>query len=144
MESVNQTSLENLYKNVQMALSSLDYVSKETDDVRLKEELAHQYEGYETYAGKLAKAMLSRDIDPKEPGFFKKAMLWSGVKMNALKDDSKSHIADMLIQGTTMGLTEIMTLISENGEIMDKEVLSLAEELRDMESAFLERMKAYL
>ena len=88
--------------------------------------------------------MLSRDIDPKEPNFFKKAMLWSGVKMNAMKDDSKSHIADMLIQGTTMGLTEIMTLISENGEIMDKEVLSLAEELRDMESSFLERMKSYL
>ena len=64
--------------------------------------------------------------------------------MNTLTDGSKSHIADMLIQGTTMGLTEVMTLLSESGKIMDETIRHLAEELRDMESSFLERLKSYL
>jgi hypothetical protein len=144
MESVNKDSLHNLYKNVHMALESISYVMKEADDVKMKEELAHQYEGYEAYAGKLAKEMLSRGEEPKEPNVFKKAMLWGSIKMNTLTDGSKSHIADMLIQGTTMGLTEVMTLLSESGKIMDEPIRHLAEELRDMESSFLERLKSYL
>ncbi|MBQ1269332.1 MAG: hypothetical protein IIY09_02505 [Clostridia bacterium] len=144
MENVNKDSLHNLYKNVHMALESISYVMKEADDVKMKEELAHQYEGYEAYAGKLAKEMLSRGEEPKEPNVFKKAMLWGSIKMNTLTDGSKSHIADMLIQGTTMGLTEVMTLLSESGKIMDETIRHLAEELRDMESSFLERLKSYL
>ena len=144
MQSKNAESLHNLYKNVHTALESISYVTKETEDAAMKEELAREYEAYESYAGKLAKEMLSREIEPKEPNVFKKAMLWGSIKMNTLKDDSKSHIADMLIQGTTMGLTEVMTLLSENGKIVDEVIVSLAEELRDMESDHLERLKKYL
>ena len=144
MNSINQESLHNLYKNVHMALESIDYVTSSVKDPEMKEELSHEYEGYESLAGKIAKEMLSRGEEPKEPNIMKKAVLWSSIKMETLKDDSKSHVADMLIQGTTMGLNEVMTLISENGKIMSPEILHLAEELRDTESSFLERLKAYL
>ena len=144
MQSKNADCLHNLYKNAHTALESISYVSKDIDDVSMKEELCRQYEAYESYAGKLAKEMLSRGVVPKEPNVFKKAMLWGSIKMNTLKDDSKSHVAEMMIQGTTMGLTEVMTLLSQNGKIVDETVVALAEELRDLESDHLERLKKYL
>ncbi|MBE7090964.1 MAG: hypothetical protein E7363_03505 [Clostridiales bacterium] len=144
MQSKNADCLHNLYKNAHTALESISYVSKETDDPAMKEELSREYEAYESYAGKLAKEMLSREIQPKEPNVFKKAMLWGSIKMNTLTDGSASHVADMMIQGTTMGLTEVMTLLSENGKIVDETIVCLAEELRDIESDHLERLKKYL
>lgn len=144
MKSVNETSLRDLYKTAHMALASIDDVSKSTQDVKIKEELAREYEGYEQVIGKLAQEMLSREIQPKEPNVLKKAMLWSSIKINTLTDDSKSHIAEMMIQGTTMGLTEVMTLMSENGEIMDKPVKDLAEELKTLMDGYLEELKKYL
>ena len=39
----------------------------------------------------------------------KKAMMWGSIKMSTLTDGSRAHIAEMMVQGTVMGITALRT-----------------------------------
>ena len=90
--------------------------------------------------------MLAKDkaLEVKEPNPMKKAMMWTSVKMNTLADNSRSHIADMMIQGTVMGLTSLKTSYGERPVNDDEEISALANELISLEERFEERLKTYL
>ena len=71
-------------------------------------------------------------------------MLFTSVKMNTLTDDSTSHIADMMIKGTVMGITELRQLISRGQDKISGEIIDYAKELLSLEESFEERLKTYL
>ena len=144
MKSVNAQSLHNLYKTAHTALTSIDTLTKSSIDPSLKELLSKQYEGYEAVAAKLTKEMQDRNIQKKEPNIFKRAAMFTSIKFNTIKDDSKSHIAQMMVQGTTMGLTEVMSLLSSNGEIIDKSIKDIAVEFKDLMESYIQELKNYL
>ena len=87
--------------------------------------------------------MQERGIEPKDVNFVKKTMMTMGVKMNAMKDDSRSHIAEMMIKGTVMGITELGELLSSNSQASE-EVLNFANELKSIEEEYEERLKNLL
>ena len=80
----------------------------------------------------------------KEPGPIKKAMMWSSIKMSTMSDNSAQHIADMMIQGTVMGITSLKKTQSDSEGLLDGEVETLLKELIDLEEGFEERLKAFL
>ena len=90
--------------------------------------------------------MLAKDkaLEVKEPNPMKKAMMWGSIKMNTLTDNSRSHIADMMIQGTVMGLTSLKTSYGERPENADEEISALMRDLIALEEGFEERLKTYL
>ena len=141
---LNNETLNNIYKNAHIALQSISNVLPEVTDQNMRDELNNQYDGYEKFIGKLSGFMRDRNVEAKDVNVMKKAMLFTSVKMNTLTDDSTSHIADMMIKGTVMGITELRQLISRGQENIDGEILEYAKELLDLEETFEERLKAYL
>ena len=141
---LNNETLNNIYKNAHIALQSISNVLPEVTDQNMRDELNNQYDGYEKFIGKLSGFMRDRNVEAKDVNVMKKAMLFTSVKMNTLTDDSTSHIADMMIKGTVMGITELRQLISRGQEDIDGEILEYAKELLDLEETFEERLKAYL
>jgi len=125
----NADALICLYKNAHIALQAISNVLDEVDDVMLKQQLAASYDGYEKMIGNLSTLMAEMGVMPKEPNFFKKAMLWGSSKMSAMKDNSVSHIAGMMIQGTVMGSNEIRELLSASGAVLDERVVTAANDL---------------
>ena len=87
--------------------------------------------------------MAENQIEPKDVNPFKKAMLWSSIKMKTLFDNSRNQVAEMMINGTVMGINEL-TAMKNEGTILDKEVLSFVEELLSLEEDYEERLKKYL
>ena len=89
--------------------------------------------------------MLAKDkaLEVKEPNPMKKAMMWGSIKMNTLTDNSRSHIADMMIQGNTKGSVELMKAVKSNQSVQ-KEYYEIAQELMDFEEKNIEKLKAYL
>jgi hypothetical protein len=63
--------------------------------------------------------------------------------MNTLTDGSRQHVADMMIQGTVMGITSLKTTASK-AECTDEEICSLMKELIDVEEKFEKKLKSYL
>ena len=74
----------------------------------------------------------------------KKAMMWGSIKMNTMKDDSRAHIAEMMTQGTVMGITALTRSIGDCKDCTDKEVLSIAEELLHLEENYENVLRNYL
>ena len=72
-----------------------------------------------------------------------KKPLTVGIKMNTLTDGSRQHVADMMIQGTVMGITSLKTTASK-AECTDEEICSLMKELIDVEEKFEKKLKTYL
>ena len=64
--------------------------------------------------------------------------------MNTMTDNSRSHIAEMMLQGTVMGISALRTTAGELIENGDERIPALLDEMIDREEEFEKRWKAYL
>lgn len=61
-----------------------------------------------------------------------------------MKDHSASNIAAMLIQGSSMGITEALQKLNQYEGETEKDIRKLMEELKKFEERNIEELKAYL
>ncbi len=133
-----------IYRNAQLALTSISDILPEVEDVAIKEEILRQHEEYEKVCSKAAELAHKFDVDVKEPNPMKKAMMWSAMKMGTANDNSPQNIAQMMIRGTVNGITSLRTSLTDGSKFMDEEVKSLLTELIELEEGFEEKFKAFL
>ena len=145
-ETKKQTeeALAEIYRNAQLAIQSIADILPQVDDLETRAQLQEQHEEYERFSAKAAIIAKNKGIELKEPNFMKKAMMWGSIKMNTLTDNSRAHIADMMLQGTVMGITALRKTASELSTDGDKEIIALLEEMLEMEEAFEKKWKEYL
>ena len=67
----------------------------------------------------------------------------SGLQVSSLLDSSTTHVADMLIQENSKGVTELCRSMKQN-ENASRQCRELAEELEGFEEKNMERLKKYL
>lgn len=72
-----------------------------------------------------------------------KMMASSGIKMNTMLDKSPSHIAEMTIQGSTMGIITATEELNRHAGV-EEPVRQLASEIVQFEQNNIERLKGYL
>lgn len=140
----NLDAINEVYKNASVALLSISNVTPETTDVELKKELLEEYDGYEKLLGEVTKYMAEKGYEAKEVGVMKKFMMKSGIKMNTAMDDSESNIAQIMIKGTVMGITELCELINNSERVTDKKIIEYAERLKTLEEEYEQRLKKFL
>ncbi len=137
--------LAEVHRNCQLALQSISDILPEAEDTDVREELLKQHEEYEKISGKASIIAKDKNIELKNPGPIKKAMMWSSIKMNTLKDNSRAHIAEMMTQGTVMGITALKTTLGEMSEdYADEDIKMLAEELLRSEEQFEKTWKSLI
>ena len=79
---------------------------------------------------------------PHSTGAMTKAMTYSGIEMKTMNDTSNSKIAELLIQGTNMGIIEGRRIL--NNKKVDQEVEHLVDRYVGMQEKYLEVLKKYL
>ena len=115
--------LAEIYRNCQLALESISDILPEIEDEGIKAEILRQHEEYEKICGRAACLARDKALELKEPNPMKKAMMWGSIKMNTLTDNSRAHIAEMMIQGTAKQNPKEMAhyileqVLSWNGEV---------------------------
>ena len=142
--NTDKEALVSLYKNAHIALQSISDIIKEVSDENMKRELSDQYDGYEKYIGKLSSYMKETSTEVQDINPFKKAMLFASVKMNTAMDDSVSHVAELMIKGTVMGITDLHELLNGSGNEISEKVLNFAKELTELEESYEQRLKKFL
>ena len=130
--------LAEVYRNCQLALESISDILPEIEDE------PRQHEEYEKISARAAMLAKDKALEVKEPSVVKKAMMKGSVKMNTLTDNSRSHIADMMIRGTVMGLTSLKTSYGERPENDDEEISAVTRDLIALEESFEAKLKEYL
>ena len=139
-----EEALAEIYRNAQLALQSISDILPETEDMALRNELRAQHEEYERFSAKAATIAKDMGLELKEPNPMKKAMMWGSIKMSTLTDNSRAHIADMMVQGTVMGITALRTTASELPVEGNDEILALLNEMITIEEQFEKKWKEYL
>ena len=135
--------LDELNKGACMGIDAINFIMDKVKDNKLKKELRIQYDTYKNIIEKIKE--LYPDYSTKEPhetNVINKAMTWYGIEMKTLVDDSTSKIAELLLQGTNMGIIEGRKLL--NHKDTNKEINDIIEEYVAMQERAVENLKKFL
>ncbi|MBR2335235.1 MAG: hypothetical protein IKA62_03300 [Clostridia bacterium] len=137
--------LEELYKNVKMGSDSIIKLLNKVSDGKFKTDLTDQLDGYENFAAKAKDRLKSLGCEAKEENVMTK--MWSsiGMAMSTLTDSSDSHIAQMVAEGSTMGITDGIKLLRDYENTgVSEHALALVRDVIKFEENNLERAKKYI
>ena len=135
--------LDELSKGACMGRDAIHFIMDKVTDDGLREELNRQYEKYHQISERIKELYPEYSEDePHKTSAMNKAMTWYGIEMKTIKDDSTSHLAELLLQGTNMGIIEGRRLL--NHKDTDTEVHSLIQEYVDMQEEAVEKLKQFL
>ena len=131
-----------VYRNAKMGAESIINLMPSVEDRELESELTLQLTRYEEFA-RMAKELLEKHGEkPLEESTFSRMMAKMGIKMNTMIDKTSSHIAQMIIEGAVMGITDIQKRLNEADDYGEAE--PIAKKLIAFEEDTIERMKEYL
>ena len=139
----NRYILNELNKGIKMGMDSISNVSEKVQDDIFKQDLKYQYDEYNKILNEVNNELTNYDDFPKELNPMQKAMGWMGVELNTISDKSNSKIAEMMIQGTNMGIIEGVKLLNQNPEA-DTEVKNVLNEFIRFQENTIEQLKKYL
>lgn len=137
--------LEQLYKNVKMGSDSIVKLLDKVSDSKFKTDLTDQLNGYEGFASKAKARLKEMGAEAKEENVMVK--LWSsiGMAMSTLTDSTDSHIAELIAEGSTMGITDGIKLLREyENTNVSESGLKLVRDVIEFEERNLERAKSYI
>ncbi len=139
-----EEALAEIYRNAQLALQSISNILPAVENEKVREELVKQHEAYEHFSSKAAILARDKGLELKEPNPIKKVMMWGSIKMNTMTDNSCSHIAEMMTQGTVMGITALRATRGDVPVEGNDKILALLDEMIAAEEEFEETWKKYL
>lgn len=139
----NVKVLDELNKGCCMGTDSLKFILDKVDNDDFRELIEKQYDMYNEISNKINEMYDSYSDDkPNETSTMNKVMIWSSIQMSTLGDDSTSKLAEMLIQGTEMGIVEGRKLL--NHKEMDDKIKKLINKYIGEQEKFIEKLKKYL
>ncbi len=139
----NINALDELNKGTTMGIDAINFILEKVEDKELKKTLKDQCDKYIKISKKVNK--LYDEYSEKkshETSTVEKAMTWSNIQMQTINDKSNSKIAEMLLQGTNMGIIEGRKML--NNKKLDKQVKLLIEEFVAMQEECVEKLKEFL
>lgn len=139
----NIEMLQYIYQNSEMGKVTINQILEEIKDLEFKDVILEQLKDYEYVVQKAEKLLSDEKKYPKDLNITTKIMTYFGIKMNTLKDDTSSHIAEMMINGSTMGITQITKNLN-NYKNIDNDIKDLGSRLLKIEQDNIEKLKPYL
>ncbi len=137
--------LEGLYKNVNTETESLTQMISKVKSSELSSELTSQLSSYGEFSSKIESEYKSSMGQKPDKSIISSLTAKLGLEMNTLMDSSDHRIAQMVIEGTTMGITDTIRLVREYENSNCREsALSLAKEIVTFQEDAVERTKSFL
>ncbi len=137
--------LQEVYKGVSMGTDAVNTILGKARDKSFREELTAELDGYENFANQARDQLTALSVAAKEVSAFAKIPSTISINMNTLVDDSTSKLAELMIDGNTMGVVQMKKELSrvEQGAISD-DATKLAEDVVSFQEKNIETMKTFL
>ncbi|MBO5293731.1 MAG: hypothetical protein J6B71_00570 [Clostridia bacterium] len=137
--------LQAVYKNVKMASDSILNIMPKVKDEQLKSDLTVLLSAFDAFASRTAKELAKEGVTPEEEGFMSKTRAKWGTMMNTMRDSTSSHLAEMMVEGATMGVNDLLRVLREAENSKASEAsMRLARDVCAFEEKIVEDMRAYL
>ena len=103
----NTKLIDELYKASKAGIVGIDNIKDEVEDKGLLDLIQKQNNYYEKFAKDMQKIAVDYDYQPKDINIFMKAGSFMESKMKTMMDDSSHTIAELMINGTKMGINQM-------------------------------------
>ena len=134
-----------VYKNVKMASDSILDMMPKVKDEKLKSDMTVQLSVLEAFASRTAKLLALEGVKPEEEGFMTKMSAKWGTIMNTMRDSSTPHLAEMMVEGATMGVNDMMRVLREaENTTVSEDALRLTRDVCAFEEKMVQDMREYL
>ncbi len=145
MDETNEL-LEIIYQDTYMASKNLEVLLEEIryKDNKIKGSCEDILKEYEKYLKTTKKLLRSNKVKPRKVSPF--ALMGAKMKMkkDVKTDNSDSKISDIIIQGLVMGVIDINKRLDNYKKDVNKDVLSLANDLLKFQKNSIDTLKEYL
>lgn len=135
--------LNYIYQNSEMGKDTLTQLIKMTTDENFKSNLQSQLNEYNSIFNEADEKLKSNNKESKSIGTLTKVSTYISINFNTLINKTPSHMAEMLIQGSTMGIIDITKKIKEY-KSQDQTILGLANKLLQFEQKNIDELKNFL
>ena len=142
-KELNSNLLIAIYQNLQTAKQSINNVIEKVNDSRLKKELKSQFKEYDAMSEECEDLAEIHDIELVNNNFFVKARMWLSVNFATLMDKSNRKIASINIVGSTMGIIDLMSVLSDCKKCK-KDLLTFGKKVLEYEESNIEKLKPYI
>ena len=135
--------LDELSKGACMGRDAIHFIMDKVEDENLKKELDRQYREYKEISEEIGKIYPEYSEDePHKTSAMNKVMTWYGIEMKTLMDSSTSKLAELLMQGTNMGIIEGRRLLNDKNT--DEEIKKIVEKYVQVQETAVEKLKPFL
>ena len=138
-----QYILNSVNKGLKMGMDSISTISEKVGDNNFKDDLIYQYNKYNDILNRVIAELQNYNDLPAELPPMQKIMGYMDIQMNTLTDKSNSHIAEMMIKGTNMGIIEGVKLKNQNPDASQTTKKILDDFIQFQENT-IEKLKKYL
>ncbi len=138
--------IEKIYKDAAMGRYSTQKLlsNLKGKDNKITGDVEEILDGYSSFEEKAKNELLASDKQPVEEGSMAKMMSSMGIFKEVLADNSDAAIADLLIQGLSMGIIEMEKRIKGASDDINKDYLKLAKDFMKFQEKSKKKMEKYL
>lgn len=132
-----------IHQNTEMGIDTITKLLKISKSAKFNEELSTELGEYQRINDNSQNYMGKIGEETKDISTMSKIKTYLSLNMSTMNDKSSSHIAGMMIEGSTMGIIDITKNLQKYGDA-DKELTQLGEELLKVEQSNVESLKMFL
>ena len=138
--------LEHIHQDSSMAIHSMEKLMEKLKDKdnSIKgyvEEILGEYKDFENESRRILE---EANKEVSDPSFMAKMGSSMGIAKEVKEDNSDAAIAEMLIEGITMGTVEIEKKLKDYDKELDKEHKKLAKKFLKFQEKAIDGLKEYL
>ena len=135
--------LQDVVRNARTGQDAVEQLMKKAEHGPMKRELALEQEDYAVARREGEQALREAGGRAEPVGPMAKTGMWIGLELETMADRSDAHIAEIVIQGATMGVIE-MTKALNTYDSADAHARGLASQFVVRQNEAIDRQKGFL
>lgn len=139
----NAELLNFVYQNSQMGVNTINQLIDIVEDAEYRKHLNSQLNEYKKINTEAMSLLNKNGYDEKGIGSLEKLRTYLMINMQTLKDKSASHVSEMLIIGSNMGIIDAIKNIKKYNEA-EKDIVKLMDKLLKFEEQNVQELKEFL
>ena len=135
--------LNEISKIAKMGMDSISYLAPKVSDKEMRKVLVAMYSQYGNTQSQINQHFEKYGEIPDSTPLKDKMMSFAGVQFNTLRDRSNSHIAEIMIQGTLMGVIECQKILNCSLDIQ-KSTTELIKDFNKFQRDNIDKLNSFL
>lgn len=142
--NANAELLNFVYQNSGMGVDTVNQLLGIVKEENFRKQLESELKEYKEIHQKARKLLNENGYGEKDISAFSKISAYVMINMKTLMDKSTSHIAEMMITGSSMGITDAIKNINQYENDAQKDIVALMTTLKEFEEKNMEKLKEFL